>query len=63
MKSRVPGSSREPATHSPVNVSGGESPGFQVLQKVVQSVLELGEDEETLLRVVEEALLRAGGCH
>ena len=43
--------------HAAVNGADREAPLAQLLHEVVERVLELGEDEQPLLRVVEEALL------
>ena len=43
--------------HAAVDAADAEAPGLQATHEVVQRVLELGEEEQALVRVVEEALL------
>ena len=43
--------------HAAVDAADAEAPGLEAIHEVVQRVLELGEEEQALVRVVEEALL------
>ena len=43
--------------HAAVDASHSELPGLQALHQVVERVPELGEDQELLVRIVEESLL------
>ena len=43
--------------HAAVDAADAEAPGLQPIHEVVQRVLELGEEEQALVRVVEEAFL------
>ncbi len=43
--------------HAAVDVPNAEAPGLQTLHQVVERVLELGENEQPLLRMVKESLL------
>ena len=43
--------------HAAVDAADTEAPGLEARHEVVQRVLELGEEEQALVRVVEEALL------
>lgn len=42
--------------HSAMNSADRKSPLLQLLDQVIERVLEFGEDEESLLRIVKEAL-------
>ena len=46
-----------PRLHAAVDAPHAEPPVLQPFQQVVEGVLELGEDEQLLVRVIEEALL------
>ena len=54
---RVPGSSREPDFMPPWMQPTRKPQRLQSIHEVVERVLELGEEEQPLVRVVEEALL------
>ena len=43
--------------HAAVDAADAEAPGLQSVDKVVQRVLELGEEEQALVGMIEEALL------
>ena len=43
--------------HAAVNAANAETPGLETGHKVVQRVLELREEEQALVRVIEESLL------
>ena len=52
----VPGSSREPGFMLPWMVATLNPPGFELLDEVVQRVLELAQEDQPLIRMVEESL-------
>src|SRR5947209_2746152 len=55
---RVPGSSREPDFMPPWMQPTRKPQSLEATHEVVQRVLELGEEEQALVRVVEESFLQ-----